>query len=65
MLRPGKFRLFETAIVWGIGFLLFAVGIVGAVLALQRADWRLAFASAGVFAIAIVYLRAAKRGKPL
>jgi len=39
--------------------------MVGAVLALQRADWRLAFASAGVFAIAIVYLRAAKRGKPL
>jgi hypothetical protein len=65
MLRPGKFRPFETAIVWGIGFLLFAAGIVGAVLALQRADWRLALASAGVFAMALVYLRAAKRGKPL
>jgi hypothetical protein len=65
MLRPGKFRPFETATVWSIGFLLFAAGIVGAVLALERADLRLAFASAGVFAMTIVYLRAAKRGKPL
>ena len=65
MLRPGKFRPGEMAIVWGIGFLLFAAGIVGAILALQQADWRLAFASAGVFVIATVYLRAAKREKPL
>jgi hypothetical protein len=65
MLRPGKFRPFERTIVWIIGSLLFAAGIVGVCLAIPRADLRLALAGAGVILLALVFFGAAKRGKPL
>jgi len=65
MLRPKKFRPFETIILWGIVLLLVGAGIVGGFLALQRAHWRLALASAGIFVLATVYLCAARRGRPL
>jgi hypothetical protein len=65
MLRPKKFRPFETAIVWGIALLLLGAGIVGLVLAVQRAHWRLALVSGGIFIVAAIYVCAAKRARPL
>ena len=65
MLRPKRFRPFETIILWCIGVLLLGVGSIGVLLALQRADWRLAVVSVGILALTTIYLCAAKRGKPL
>jgi hypothetical protein len=65
MLRPKKFRPFERAIVLAIGLLLFAAGVVGLCLAIPRTDLRLSLASAGVILLAMVFLGAARRGRPL
>jgi hypothetical protein len=65
MLRPKKFRPFETAILLAIALLLLGAGVVGVFLALQRAHWRLALASGGVFILTTIYLCAARRGRPL
>ncbi|MFN2508278.1 MAG: hypothetical protein ABR589_05850 [Chthoniobacterales bacterium] len=64
MLRPRKFRPFETMIVWSVGVLLLAAGLVGVLLAVQTAHWRVAAVSAGVVLLATLYLCAARRGKP-
>ena len=65
MLRPKKFRPLEVKILTGIALLLMAAGIVGTLLALYRADWRMLFASAGIGGLAALYLSAARRGRPL
>jgi hypothetical protein len=65
MLRPNKFRAFETKIVLGIGLLLLVFGTTGGFLALQRTNWRLGLASAGIVGLAGVYVWAAIRGRPL
>jgi uncharacterized membrane protein YqjE len=65
MLRPKKFRPFEVRILWGIALLLAAVGMVGTVLAIYRADWRLLLPSAGIGGLAALYVLAARRGRPL
>jgi len=65
VLRPKKFRRFETAILFAIALLLIGAGIVGAVIAVRQMHWRLGLASAGVLVLSIVYFCAVKRGKPL
>jgi hypothetical protein len=65
VLRPKKFRPFETRIVWVIALLLLGASIIGVVLAVRRADWRILIASIGVLGLALVYFAAARRGKPL
>ena len=65
MLRSKKFRPFETIILWCVGFLLLGAASMGVLLAIQRADWRLAVLSVGIVALATIYLCAAKGGKPL
>jgi hypothetical protein len=65
VLRPKKFRPFETRILFHIALLLIGVGIFGFVIATQRMDWRLALASTGVLVLGTVYFCSVKRGKPL
>jgi hypothetical protein len=50
---------------WGIGLFLFVVGIVAALLAFDRAEWRLGIASAGILVLAAVHVCAAIRRRPL
>ena len=65
MLRPNKFRPFEKTILVGIALVLLGAGLIGVFMAVQRADWRLALASVGVFVLAAIYLFAIWRGRPL
>jgi hypothetical protein len=65
MLRSKKFRPFEKLLLVGIAFLLIGIGVVGAFLALRYANWRLGVASGGVLVLAMIYLCAARSGKPL
>jgi hypothetical protein len=65
VLRPNKFRPFETRILWVIALLLIGAGVVGVVLAAQHGNWRMLIASVGVVGLAMVYALAARRGKPL
>ena len=65
MLRPNKFRPFETRVIWSIGLVLLGAGVAAAIVAWQRDHWRLALASAGILVLAGVYLWAALRGRPL
>ena len=65
MLRPKKFRPFETAILWGFALLLLGGGVIGVFLSWQRANLKLALASVGLLVLATVYLASAGRGKPL
>ena len=65
MLRSKRFRPFEVRILSGIALLLMGGGIGGMLLAIYRDDWRILLASAGIGALAALYLSAAKRGRPL
>ncbi len=65
MLRPKKLRPFEVKILSGMALLLLAAGIIGTLLAVYKADWRILFASLGVGALAVLYFLAARRGRPL
>ena len=65
MLRKKKFRLFELRILRGIALLLVVAAIVGIMLAIHRADWRILIASAGIGGLAVIYVFAVKRGRPL
>ena len=65
MLRPNKFRPFETRILSGISLSLLSAGTAGVLLGIYRADWRILVASVGIGVLAAVYLCAARRGKPL
>jgi hypothetical protein len=65
MLRPKKFRPLELIILWVIALLLVGASIVGMLLAIYRADWRILLASAGISVLAALYVSAARRGRPL
>jgi len=65
MLRSKKFRPFELKLLSAIALLLMAAAVVGTVLGIHRADWRILFASLGIGGLAAVYLSAARRGRPL
>jgi len=65
MLRPKKFRPFETVILWAIAVLLLGVGIFSIILAFRFGHFVLALSSVGVILIAIIYVLAAVRGRPL
>ena len=65
MIRPKKFTRLETVILWIFVTLLVLAGGTGLILSAGRAEWTLALASIGVLGIAAIYLRAARRGKPL
>jgi hypothetical protein len=65
MLRPKKLRPLEMRILWVIALVLVVAGIVGILLAIYRADWRILCASAGIGGLAALYVSAARRGKPL
>ena len=65
MLRSKKFRPWEVKLLSAVALLLMAVAVVGTVLAIHKADWRILFASVGIGGLAAVYLSATKRGKPL
>jgi uncharacterized membrane protein YoaK (UPF0700 family) len=65
VLRSKKFRRFELIIISVIGLLLVTAAVVGAVLGVVRGDWRVLLASAGIGALAAVYLIASRRGRPL
>jgi hypothetical protein len=65
MLRPCKFRPFEKAILQVIALFILVASLFIGIRAVEHADWRFALASAGGFALATIYLLAARRGKPL
>ena len=65
MLRSRKFRPFETVILWGFAVLLLGLGMTAIMLAIQFGHTLLAVSSVGVILIAIIYVRAAVRGRPL
>ncbi|HEY4283581.1 MAG TPA: hypothetical protein VGM62_11005 [Chthoniobacterales bacterium] len=65
MLRPQKLRPYERVLLCCFGLLLFGGGLIGALLAFEAAYWRFAAASVATIGLAMVYLLAAKRGKPL
>ena len=65
MLRSTKFRPFEKRILWAIALLLICAGGAGVVLAIRRGDWRILIASIGVLGLALIYILAARRGKPI
>jgi len=65
MLRSKKFRAFEKLILFAIGLVLLAASITAAFIAFRQAHWQLGLVSAGGLVVAIVYLCAAGRGKPL
>jgi len=65
MLRRRKFNEPERWLVWLIASALFAAGTSGIGLAIARSEEKLGFAGAGVIALALIYLIAAFRGRPL
>jgi hypothetical protein len=65
MLRSKKFRAFEKLILFAIGLVLLGASITAAFIAFWQAQWQLGLVSAGGLVIAIIYLCAARRGKPL
>jgi uncharacterized membrane protein len=65
MLRSKKFRAFEKLILFAIGLVLLGASITVAFIAFWQAQWQLGLVSAGGLVIAIIYLCAARRGKPL
>jgi hypothetical protein len=65
MLRPNKFRPFEGVLLRAIASLLLGAGIAGVVLGITRGQWQPALAGAGVIGLALLYLFAARRGRPL
>ena len=65
MLRRGKFNEPERWLVWLIAFALFAAGATGIGLAIARSEEMLGLAGVGVIALAVIYLLAAFRGRPL
>jgi hypothetical protein len=65
MLRRKRFSRVEIIILCILAGLLLAAGLGGLFLAAGRAHWRLSLASIGVLSIGVLYLLAAKRGKPL
>jgi hypothetical protein len=65
MLRPRQFRFFETTILAVIALVLLGAGIVGLIVSLREAHWRLGLTSAGILVLATVFFWAARRGRPL
>jgi len=65
MLRRGKFNEFESWLVWLIASALLLIGATGIGLAVARNDGKLGLAGFGVIALAVIYLIAAFRGRPL
>jgi hypothetical protein len=65
MLRPTKFKPFETAIAYIFAALLFLVGITALVLAFLRTQFLLGLSGLGIIGIATIYLVAANRRRPL
>jgi len=65
MLRSKKFRPFEVKLLSAVALLLTVAALVGIIVAIYEADWRILFASLGVGGLAALYLCAALRGKPL
>ena len=65
MLRRGKFNEPERWLVWLIASALFAAGAIGIGLAIARSEEMLGLAGVGVIALAVIYLLAAFRGRPL
>ena len=65
MLRRGKFNEPERWLVWLIASALFAAGAIAIGLAITRSEGKLGLAGAGVIALAVIYLIAAFRGRPL
>ena len=65
MLRSKKLRPFEVKILFGLALLLSAAAIMGTLLAIYRADWRILFASLGIGVLAGLYFAAGRRGRPL
>jgi hypothetical protein len=65
MLRPKKLRPFEVKILWGMAIVLLAAAFVGTLFGIYRADWRMLLASLGIGALAVLYLLAARGGRPL
>jgi len=65
MLRRGKFNEPERWLVWLIASALLLIGATGIGLAVARSDGKLGLAGAGVIALAVIYLIAAFRGRPL
>jgi len=65
MLRPKKFKQFETIILGIIAALLLAAGSVGVLLGIARSHWLLALAGASVLCLAVIYFLAARCGRPL
>jgi hypothetical protein len=65
VLKPTKFRPFEKRILWIITLFLIGAGTVGVSLAVQHGNWRMLIASVGVLGLGVIYVVAARRGKPL
>jgi hypothetical protein len=65
MLRRGKFSKTEGWLVWLIGLILFAAGGTGVGLGISRGEWKIGFAGIGMIALAVIYLIAAIRRRPL
>ena len=65
MLRRGKFNEPERWLVWLIASALFAAGAIAIGMAIARSEEKLGLAGAGVIALAVIYLIAAFRGRPL
>jgi hypothetical protein len=65
VLRPKKFRPYEKRIVWLIALLLIGASTIGVLIAMRRGDWRILVASIGALGLAVIYIAAARRGKPL
>jgi 2-methylcitrate dehydratase PrpD len=65
IVRRGQFTHTERVFVWALSGLIASAAVVGLALGLTRGDWRLALASAGVLAVAVIYAWAAWLGRPL
>jgi hypothetical protein len=65
IVRRGRFTHTERLFAWALSGLIGGVAIVGLTLSLTRGDWRLAIASAGVLAVAVIYAWATWLGRPL
>lgn len=65
MLRREKFSKTERWMVWLIALILFVAGGAGVGLGIGRGESKIGFAGIGVIALAIIYLIAAIRRRPL
>jgi hypothetical protein len=65
MVRRGRFTRTERMFAWTLSGLIGGAALVGLALGVTRGDWRLAVASGGALAVAVIYACAAWLGRPL